>query len=288
MKPCRLCVVCRVTSWAAHVQSTWLVLWGRFSFLSTEAFESSFGERNVSFPFYARGAPRCTLWNAWYSYLIYFYSLSSVKPLATAAAQGIQLLCFFPTPPPLHDNKQGHVLWGWKFSVFHLPPPPPTRQTFYTSLGPNIHAFRRIVELHLVLCFYYLTARQLLLQPSSVTPSPSPFGVALSYVSGGYLQDVSIYNELRVISVHPLKKKRSHFTQCFRSFFGARNARDSKQGYWRHFSQTHQMGLHPESDHFQIIVWSVSPSHRFASVFLLCVMTCLTAERLLRVSFVQS
>lgn len=93
------------------------------------------------------------------------------------------------------------------FCVSSFSPPPPTRQTFYTSLGPNIHAFRRIVELHLVLCFYYLTARQLLLQPSSVTPSPSPFGVALSYVSGGYLQDVSIYNELRVISVHPLKKK---------------------------------------------------------------------------------
>lgn len=128
-----------------------------------------------------------------------------------------------------------------------------TLQTFYNILGRNIRALRQIVELHLVLCFYYLTARQLLLQPSTVTHSPSPFGVALSYVLEGYfswvfLQNVPFYNELRVISVRP-QKKGDYVSENF--FI---NARESEEGYWRRFSKTHQMELNSESDQFQMIV----------------------------------
>ena len=176
----------------------------------------------------------------------------------------------------------------------HLPPPPPWYTSNFLHQPQAKYSCVQTDSWASSCPLFLLPYSETTASPASLRHPPLPRHLVWPWVM--FQED--IYKTFLFItscksfqSIHlkkKKKKKKSHFTQCFRTFFGARNARDSKQGYWRHFSQTHQMERHPESDHFQIIVRSVSPSHRFASVFLLCVMTCLTAERLLRVLFVQS
>lgn len=174
---------CCVTS-TVHVQSTWLVIGGRISLLKTEAFESSSGERMMSFPL----TPQALTMHAIKCMILLFDRFCSLSFLAPLPQLQLKKFSSPLLSPHLPDNKQGHVFWGWSFFALHLIlcanalSPLHTLQTFYNILRQNIHALRLIVEFQLALCFYYLTARQLLFQPSSITLSPSAFGVALSYV----------------------------------------------------------------------------------------------------------